>query len=74
MRSLKTFVLAIALALTLPASALANCGSAANRAPGSSLEPARKATLCLLNAERHRHHLHSLRLNRRLALAGGHGR
>jgi uncharacterized protein YkwD len=67
---LKAFPLAIALALTLPASALANCGAAADRAPGSSLKRADKATLCLLNTERHRHHLRSLRMNRRLALAG----
>jgi uncharacterized protein YkwD len=70
MTTLRTFTLAIALALTLPASALANCGRAADRAPGSSPKAARNATLCLLNAQRQRHHLRGLRLNRRLALAG----
>jgi uncharacterized protein YkwD len=70
MTHLKRLVLGITLALTLPASAFANCGGAADRAPGSSPKAARGATLCLLNAERHRHHLRSLRMNGRLALAG----
>jgi uncharacterized protein YkwD len=38
--------------------------------PGSSPSAAAKSTLCLLNAERHKHHLRSLHMNRRLALAG----
>lgn len=71
MRTFKTLALLVALAACFPASALASCGSAANREPGSSsLRSARAATLCLLNHERHVHHLHSLRFNQRLALAG----
>ena len=70
MTTFKTLALAIALALSLPASAFANCGGAADRVPGSSLKAARSATLCLLNSERKRHRLHGLRMNGRLALAG----
>lgn len=71
MSTLKTLALATVLAACFPVSALANCGSAANREPASSsLRSARAATLCLLNHERHKHHLHSLRFNHRLALAG----
>src|SRR3954451_20698690 len=73
MHKLKTISLTIALALSLPASAGANCGSAADRDPaagGASLRSARSATLCLLNHERRKHHLHKLRFNHKLALAG----
>jgi uncharacterized protein YkwD len=73
MTNLKTFALAIMLALCFPASALASCGSAADRnpsAPGASMRGARSATLCLLNRERRNHHLGNLRSNDRLALAG----
>ena len=61
------------LALTLPASAFANCGAAADRDPaaaGVSLKAAQRATLCLLNAQRRLHHEPRLRLNQRLTLAG----
>ena len=73
MKALKTLFLTFALALALPASALANCGSAADQdpaTPGSSLRAARSATLCLLNVERRRHHERRLRFNHKLALAG----
>jgi uncharacterized protein YkwD len=71
MKTFKTLALAIALAASFPASALANCGRAADRDPASSsLRSARSATLCLLNRERRKHHLHRLRFNHRLALAG----
>ena len=71
--SFKTLALTFALALLVPASALANCGSAADRDPaesGRSIRAARTATLCLLNVERRQHHLRRLRHNRKLALAG----
>src|SRR4051794_20029747 len=75
MKTLKTLALALtlALAVVLPASALANCGSAADvdpAAPGASLRASRSATLCLLNVERRRHHERRLRFDHRLALAG----
>jgi uncharacterized protein YkwD len=73
MKRLKTSALAIVLAFVLPASALANCGPAADRdpaTPGSSLRAARHSTLCLLNRERRKRHLHRLRFNHKLALAG----
>jgi uncharacterized protein YkwD len=70
MNALKTSGLFVALALSLPASAYANCGRAADRHPASSLRDARAATICLLNAERRKHHVGRLRSNRRLALAG----
>lgn len=61
----------MAVAAVLPASALANCGSAADRDPASSsLHAAQRATLCLLNNERHKRHLQTLRFNHRLELAG----
>jgi uncharacterized protein YkwD len=67
----KTLALTVALAACFPASALANCGSAADRDPsGASLRAARGATLCLLNRERRKHHLRRLHFNHRLALAG----
>jgi uncharacterized protein YkwD len=72
MKTLQTlaFGLALALALALPAGALANCGAAADVDPaGASLRGARVATLCLLNAQRRRHHERSLRFNRKLARA-----
>jgi uncharacterized protein YkwD len=71
-RSLTTFLVALALAALAPASALANCGAAADRdpgAPGGSLSAARMATLCLLNAERGRHHEGRLSSNPKLAVA-----
>ena len=73
MKRLHTSALAIALALVLPASAFADCGPAADRdpaTPGSSLRAARHSTLCLLNRERRKRHLHKLRFNHKLALAG----
>jgi uncharacterized protein YkwD len=72
-RPLTTLLLAIALAALAPASALANCGSAADRDPGTrgaSLSAARSATLCLLNVERRRFNQRGLRSNHKLALAG----
>jgi uncharacterized protein YkwD len=73
MKTLKTFALTLALALVLPTSALANCGSAADVDPASpdvSMPAARSATLCLLNTERSRRGLRKLRFNHALALAG----
>jgi uncharacterized protein YkwD len=73
MKRLKTLILAVVLGVTLPASALANCGRAADldpAAPGASLRAAGGATLCLLNHERTKRHLHKLRFNHKLALAG----
>src|SRR3954452_5903884 len=73
MNTLKTLLLTTALCLSLSASALANCGAAADRdpaAPGASLKAARSATLCLLNVQRRHHHEHHLRFNHKLALAG----
>jgi uncharacterized protein YkwD len=72
-RPFTTLLLAIAFAGLAPASALANCGAAADRDPGTpgvSLNAARSATLCLLNTERSRQHQRSLRFNHKLALAG----
>jgi uncharacterized protein YkwD len=71
--SFKTLALTVAFALLVPATALANCGPAADRDPaaaGGSVRAARSATLCLLNVERRKHHLRRLRHNRKLALAG----
>jgi uncharacterized protein YkwD len=73
MKTLKTLVLTLTLALLIPASALANCGRAADVDPGTagaSMPAARSATLCLLNVERRRHHETRLRFNHKLALAG----
>ena len=73
MKLTKTLFLTIALCLSFSASALANCGHAANvdpAAPGASLRQARSATLCLLNVQRRHHHLRKLRFNHKLALAG----
>jgi uncharacterized protein YkwD len=73
MTRLRTLILGVVLALALPASAFANCGSAANvdpAAPGASLPAARSATLCLLNLERAKRHLRELRSNHKLELAG----
>jgi uncharacterized protein YkwD len=73
MKTLETSALAVVLALVLPASALANCGPATDRdpaTPGSSLRAARHSTLCLLNRERRKRHLHRLRFNHKLAVAG----
>src|SRR5215217_671101 len=72
MKTLTTLATGLAFAL-LPASAFAACGPAADRDPasaGSSLRAARSSTLCLLNRERRHHHLHRLRFNHKLALAG----
>src|SRR3954471_5610953 len=73
MKTLKTLALTLALALVLPASALATCGSAVDVDPaasGASLRASRSATLCLLNVERLHHHERRLRFDHRLALAG----
>jgi uncharacterized protein YkwD len=71
MKTFKRLVLAFTLAACFPASAFANCGSAADRNPAdASLRAARGATLCLLNHERGKSHLRKLRFNHRLALAG----
>lgn len=73
MKTLKTSLLAAALCLCTAASASASCGPAADVDPaahGASLRAARSATLCLLNANRRAHHLHKLRFNHKLALAG----
>jgi uncharacterized protein YkwD len=72
-RSLTTFLLLLAVAAVAPASALANCGAAADRdpgRPGASPQAASRATLCLLNVERRRHHQKRLRSNHKLAIAG----
>jgi uncharacterized protein YkwD len=73
MKTLKTLLLTVALSLWCAASALANCGTAADLDPaarGVSLKAARSATLCLLNIQRRRHHERRLRFNHKLALAG----
>src|SRR3954463_8721653 len=73
MTNLKTFALAMMLALCFPARVLANCGSAADRdpaAPGASMRGARSATLCPLNQERRNHPRSALHFDDRLALAG----
>jgi uncharacterized protein YkwD len=71
MKTLQILMVAVALALAVPASALANCGPAADSHPaGGSLRAARSATLCLLNAQRRNHDERPLRLNHKLALAG----
>ena len=73
MTRLKTLAFTIVLAMAMPASALANCGSAADRDPaeaGASLRKARSATLCLLNVERRKRHMRRLRFNHDLAVAG----
>jgi uncharacterized protein YkwD len=72
-RSLSTFLLLLAVAAVAPASALANCGAAADRdpgRPGASRQAASRATLCLLNVERRRYHQKRLRSNHKLAIAG----
>jgi uncharacterized protein YkwD len=71
--TLKTLSLTLALALVIPASALANCGPAADvdpATPGVSMRAARSATLCLLNVQRRNHHERRIRFNHKLALAG----
>lgn len=73
MKGLRTVLVALALAASLPATAFADCGAAADRdptAPGASLPAARMATLCLLNARRHMYGERRLRVNAKLALAG----
>lgn len=73
MKTLKTLVLALVVALFIPATSFASCGSAADvdpASPGASLRSARSATLCLLNVERRRQGLRRLRFNHELALAG----
>ena len=70
--SLTTFLLVLAVTALTPASALADCGAAADRDPGSpgaSPMAASSATLCLLNVERTRNHKKRLRPNDKLALA-----
>ena len=69
---LKTLALTVGLVLAISANAFA-CGIAADvdpADPGASLRAARSATLCLLNVQRRSHHLHRLRFNHKLALAG----
>src|SRR3954469_14903797 len=73
MKTLKTLVLTLMLAVALPASAFANCGGAADRDPasaGASLRAARSATLCLLNVERGQRHQRPLPFSHKPALAG----
>jgi uncharacterized protein YkwD len=70
--SVTTSLLVLAVAALVPASALANCGAAADRdpgRPGASPEAARSATLCLLNVERLRNQERRLRSNHKLAIA-----
>jgi uncharacterized protein YkwD len=67
--------LALALALTLAlvgapaASAAGACSSANARVSTASKRVLIRATLCVLNVERAKHHLRPLRLNRKLAAA-----
>jgi uncharacterized protein YkwD len=71
MKTLQILIVAIALAVAVPASADATCGPAADRDPAAgSLPAARSATLCLLNVQRRSHHERALRFNHKLALAG----
>jgi uncharacterized protein YkwD len=59
---------AIAGSLAAPASALA-CGNVHADANRASIEQVDVATVCLLNAQRRRHHLPPLHVNKRLSLA-----
>jgi uncharacterized protein YkwD len=71
--ALTTSLFLLAVAALAPASALANCGAAADRdpgTPGGSPQAASRATLCLLNVERRRYHEKRLRSNDKLAIAG----
>ena len=73
MSSVKPLAIFLSIAALSPASALANCGPAANRDPvntAASLNAARHATLCLLNQQRRQHGLRPLRLNGKLTKAG----
>ena len=73
MKFLRTPAVAAAITLSLAASASANCGPGADHdpaEPGTSMRAERSATLCLLNTVRRSHHLHRLRFNHKLALAG----
>ena len=73
MNRFTALLIVLALGALLPASALANCGAAADRDPavsGASVKAARSATLCLLNVQRRAHAERRLRFNHKLALAG----
>jgi len=73
MNRFTALLIVLALGALLPASALANCGAAADRdpaVPGASVKAARSATLCLLNVQRRAHAERRLRFNHKLALAG----
>jgi uncharacterized protein YkwD len=59
---------ALAGALAAPAGAQA-CGNVHADANRASIKQVDVATLCLLNAQRHRRHLPALRVNRKLSLA-----
>jgi uncharacterized protein YkwD len=76
--SLTTFLVVLTVTALAPASALADCGAAADRdpaSPGASPKAASSATLCLLNVERGRYNQKRLRANDKLALAAdGHAR
>jgi uncharacterized protein YkwD len=61
--------LAVLLIAVPSASAAGACGAANATAANASKRALVRATLCVLNAERARHHLRPLRLNRRLSLA-----
>jgi uncharacterized protein YkwD len=61
--------LAVLLFAVPSASAAGACGAANATAANASKRALVRATLCVLNAERARHHLRPLRLNRRLSLA-----
>ncbi len=61
--------LAVLLIAVPSASAAGACSAANATAAKASKRALVRATLCVLNAERARHHLRPLRLNRRLSLA-----
>jgi uncharacterized protein YkwD len=61
--------LAVLLFAAPSASAAGACSAANATAAKASKRALVRATLCVLNAERARHHLRPLRLNRRLSLA-----
>jgi uncharacterized protein YkwD len=61
--------LAVLLFAVPSASAAGACSAANATAAKASKRALVRATLCVLNAERARHHLRPLRLNRRLSLA-----
>jgi uncharacterized protein YkwD len=61
---------ATAAFLTLAATALASCPGAGEIPTATNIARVERATLCLVNQERRRHGLHTLRMNRRLVAAG----